>query len=311
MSVTTEQLIAQAQEAADLTNVADYVTPAQWLAWLNDGKNELHRFVTNKFKATYYRTYDFVLAAGESQITLPSNFWRLKGLDIDADTPRRREVRPFNFAERNRYRQNSLRDLTTFANDRFYSLVGSSILKIQAQEQASGSYRLYYTPKPKTLALVRTIVVLGTDTVAATGGPGGGPLWTLANFGLSYPAQANAGDILTITGTDLGNDGARAIVLATAATAAETDGDATSETFDGTEVATLTTVLDPELEPFSEYVWLTASIKSLVKEESFADAKMLQEQRNLIRLDLLEALETDSGGPATVIDTDGDDDGDW
>src|SRR5262245_54969038 len=139
---TTEQLMASAKEEADLTNVADFVTDTQWIAWLNDGVRELHRKVTNKYKKTYYRTYDFTLTAGKSVVTLPGNFWRLTGLDLDAGTARRREVRPFNWAERNRHRQSTLRDLETFAPDRVYTLLGSRQLKIEPEEQAAGNYRL-------------------------------------------------------------------------------------------------------------------------------------------------------------------------
>jgi hypothetical protein len=305
MSVTTEQLIVLAKEGADLTNVADYVTNATWLSWLQNGVNELHRFVTNKFKKTYYRTYDFTLAAGESQITLPSNFWRLSGLDIDADTARRREVRPFNFAERNRYRQNATRDLSTFANDRFYNLVGSSILKIQAEEQAAGSYRLYYTPKPRTLLLVRSITMdPGDDTSDGLG---------LLTFDVDTSfTSADVGNLLTLDGcVDAADDRDYEILTVPSTSSITVSPAPPAALFDADTTATVSTPLDPELEPYSEYVWLTAAIKSLTKEESYAQAKELKEQRNLIRLDLLEALETDSGGPATVIDTDGDDIGDW
>jgi len=313
MSITTEQLIAQAKEGADLTNVADYVTDAQWLAWLNNGVDELHRLVTNKFKATYFRTYDFTLAEGESEVVLPANFWRLKGLDLDPDTVRRREVRPYNFAERNRYRQNTLRDLDTWCQDRRYNLVGSRLLKIQAQEQASGNYRLYFTPKPKILALVRTIARQNGADQVETGEPDvDHNTWTFINA--NFDLVNDLDGILTISGdvVEFSNNGSfplTEIVSASVARGARYTSDE-DEVFADAVVATVTRTLDPELEPFSEYVWLTASIKSLIKEESYAQANMLKEQRNLIRADLMEALETDQGGPATIIDTD-DVDGGW
>jgi hypothetical protein len=316
MSISTEQLIAQAKEAADLTNVVDYVTDTQWVSWLNDGVRELHRLVTNKFQATYFRTFDFTLTAGQSQVTLPFNFWKLKGLDIDAGTPRRREVRPLNFGERNRIRQNNVRDLATWANDRVYMLLGSSLLKIEAEEQAAGAYRAYYVPTPKLLSPSRVIARnVGVDAVTAGVGPSGEPSYFFTNFGLDFDASrasVNTGDLFSISGASNGaNNGFRGIVRTTAATTAQTFGTAVNETFGAGVVATLFPCLDLELEPFSEYVWLTASIKSLIKEESFAQAKELKEQRNLIRADLLEALAVDSGGPATVIDTDDDDWSDW
>jgi hypothetical protein len=303
VSVTTEQLLALAKEGADLTNVADYVTNATWLSWLNDGKTELHRFVTNKFKATYYRPYDFTLSS-TSQQTLPANFWRLKGLDIDPDTSRRREVRPNNFAERNNYRQNSVRDPLRYCTDRHYNLLGSRLLLIQPQENAAGDYRLYYVPKPKTLALVRSVTVLNTDAVVAAT-----RTWTFANGAFG---DYQAGDQFAISGTDNGNDGTYTIESVTGSeTVVTVEDPAANETFDGTETMSVTTCLDEELEPYSEYVWLTAALKSLAKEESTAQFKLLWDQRNLIRNDLTESLETDQGGPATIIDTDDDGEDLW
>lgn len=308
MSVTTEQLIAAAKEGADLTNVTDYVTDAQWVSWLNDGSRELHRFVTNKFRATYYRTYDFTIAAGDSQVTLPSNFWRLRGLDLDAGTIQRRSVLPFNFAERNSHQRDYLRMFgpTLFAADRYYNVLGSRLLQIQPEEHAAGSYRLYYVPKPKTLALVFTIPRdPGDDEILATGGPDGEPLYTFDQF--SGFTEENIGDLLTVAGAfETPNDGTRTILGAPSGSAVFTDGSAVSETPGGGVVFTLSRCLDPELEPYQEYVWLTASIKSLIKEESFAQARELKEQRNLIRADLTESVEQDQGGPQTIIDTDGD-----
>lgn len=298
MSTTTEQLIEQAKEQADLVDV-DYISDEKWLEWIVFGQRELHRYVTNQFKATYYRTYDFTLS-GESQLLLPSNFWRLKGLDLDPDTVRRREVRPFNFQERNRFRGDTgYHD--NYCADRRYNLVGSRRLQIQPQDKADGTYRLYYTPTPKPLALVRTIVRDNpNDSVAASG-----PTYVFTNFGLT---DENVGDLLTIDGAaDDDNDGARAIASVTNATTAVTDGAAVNETFGVGVVATLATCLDAELEPYSEYVTLTAAIKALTKEESFAQANALVAQRNLIRADILEAVETDQGGPATIVDTDDED----
>lgn len=299
MAVTTEALIVLAKEAADLTNVVDYVTDATWVSWLDAGVKELHRFVTNKFKATYFRTSDFTLSGATYQQTLPTNFWRLKALDLDADTIRRRAVLPYNFAERNRYQRDYLRDFgpTVFCPDRYYNVVGSSLLQIQPQEHATGNYRLYYTPKPKALALARSITVTNTDAVVAST-----RTWTFANGAFS---AVEAGNTFTLAGTDNVNDGTYTVESRSSSTTVVTvESPAANETFDGTETLSLSTCLDAELEPYAEYPWLCAAIKSLVKEESYQQAKFLADQRNLIREDLTEALETDAGGPKTVIDTD-------
>lgn len=308
MSITTEQLIALAKEAADLTNVADYVTDATWVSWLNAGKDELHRLVTNKFKATYFRTFDFTLAAGESQVTLPANFWRLRLLKIDPDTPRRRTVRPYNLLDEDRYLQSTLRNLDSWCQDRRYNLLGSRLLKIQAEENASGTYRAYYVPKSRPLALARTMTMdPGDDAFTAGGGPSGGDLFLFDAEALALPLAQYVGRVLSFTDTgQLSSNGDYEVLSVPTTDSFETPPDTGFGGFTATTTAQLVGALDVELEPFSEYVWLTAAIKSLIKEESFAAANMLKDQRNLIRDDLVEALETDEGGPKTVIDTDDD-----
>jgi hypothetical protein len=60
--------------------------------------------------------------------------------------------------------------------------------------------------------------------------------------------------------------------------------------------------IDPELEPYAEYVAIALAIKMAAKEESFELVRELKEKRNVMRVDILEALESDQAGPATVID---------
>lgn len=317
MAVTTAQLIALAKEAADLTNVADYVTDATWVDWLNAGVKELHRLVTGKFKDTYFRTHDFTLTAGQSQVALPSDFWKIKGLDIDPGTPRRREVRRFNFAERNKFRANNLRDLdpARYCTDRWYNVVGSGLMKIEAEEQSAGNYRLYYVPKPVTLTLStdRSFSVDSADTDPPSGSPDYGR-WVFANGNFT---TLDVGARLTPT---FGSPNAAfnvpftvvSVVNGTTVNVTPDPSDLGSFTnpASGTVAVDYSNALDTELEPFAEYVWLTAAIKSLVKEESFAQAKVLADQRNLIRDDMAEAVEQDQAGPLTIIDTD-EDGGGW
>jgi hypothetical protein len=148
------------------------------------------------------------------------------------------------------------------------------------------------------------VTVLNTDgVVAAT------RTWTFANGAFG---DYQAGDQFSISGTDNGNDGTYTIESVTGSeTVVTVEDPAANETFDGTETMSVTTCLDEELEPYSEYVWLTAALKSLAKEESTAQFKLLWDQRTLIRNDLTESLETDQGGPATIIDTDDDGEDLW
>lgn len=314
MAVTTAQLLALAKEAADLTDVEDYVTDATWVSWMQAAVNELHRLVTNKFKATYYRTFDFTLAGSTYQQTLPENFWRLRGLTLDPDTLRRRRIRPYNFAEGDDYRWNGS-DLIcprAFAADRRYNVLGSRLLQIEPQEHAAGSYRLYYVPKPTVLSLdvTSTFDIDASDTNTAVGG-----LLTFALANIAAISDMVGGSLtLNFDAPNVAFNGVYTIGQVPTSTSVVMTCPSFSSGITGPASGTASvtyadsggasTELDEELEPFAEYVWLAPAIKSLTKEESYAQAKELKDQRNLIRADLTEALEQDQGGPQTIIDTD-------
>jgi hypothetical protein len=329
VATTTAQLIALAKEAADLANVTDYVTDETWLSWLNTGIKELHRFVTNKFKDTYFRTHDFTLTSGEYRAALPADFWKIKGLDIDAETPRRREVTRFNFSERNKFRANNLRSLDPgrYCTDRVYNVVGSGLIQIEAEEQAQGAYRLYYVPKPVLLADLITVAFdMGTGdngNVPALGSLDGIGSWAFVNAAFNHTIPVDGSVDLTLAFDSPNGAFSGAYHIVDVGTVADGFGRPTVGVSNLASVFGLSGALvgtgtysyypigygneiDEELEPYVEYIWLTAAIKSLVKEESFAQAKLLADQRNLIREDLAEAVEQDQAGPVTIIDTDDD-----
>lgn len=317
MGATLAQLLAKAKEAADLTNVSDYVTDATWIGWINDYIDELHRLVTNKFRATYYRTEDFTVADGSSSIALPDRFWRLKGLDIDADTQRRRAVLPFNFPERNDYR----RDYThafgpvPFCSDRFYNVASRSLLLLQPKEHASGAYRLYYTPRATPLAegIDRDFAIASGDTPPPSGSLDYGA-WTLANG--AFTADDVGGTLtLDFDSPNGGFSGAYTVLAVLSGTTVRVtpwfDPSSFSNPAAGTanvtsQPAGTANEIDDELDPYSKYIWSGAAIESLNKEESFVQIRRLEKGMDVIRADLAESLETDQGGPATIVDTDGD-----
>lgn len=166
MSVTPAQLVSKAKEMADMTEADPdgFVSDSTWLDWADDGIRELHDAVANCFKATFFRETDFSLpadqdASGQGRYRLPTNLKRVKGIDVDPGTPRRRTVRPANFGDRNNYRGvGSTLALVTYCKYRRYTVLGSRYLQIQPQEHTSGNYRVYWVPQATTFGPVKASV---------------------------------------------------------------------------------------------------------------------------------------------------------
>ena len=157
MTILASDIIADAQAKSDM-EFSEFVDDPRWLIWADQAVRELHRVVCATFAATYFRTTDFTLTGSTYTYSLPATFMRLKGLDVYPDTPMRRSVKRFNFAERN----NSADYGTDFGGtwqqfDRLrYNVVGSNTLELQPQEHCAFPYRLYWIPRPTALALTST-----------------------------------------------------------------------------------------------------------------------------------------------------------
>jgi hypothetical protein len=157
VTILASDLIADAQAKSDL-EASEFVDSARWLIWCDQAVKELHRVVSATFAATYFRTTDFTLTGTTYTYSLPATFMRLKGLDVYPDTPMRRSVRRFNFAERNRsadYGSNFGGTWQQFDRLR-YNVVGSNILELQPQEHCAYPYRLYWVPRPTAMVATST-----------------------------------------------------------------------------------------------------------------------------------------------------------
>lgn len=157
MAILASDIIADAQAKADM-EFSEFVDDPRWLIWADQGVKELHRVVCATFAATYYRTTDFTLTGTTYTYSLPATFMRLKGLDVYPDTPMRRSVKRFNFAERNTsadYGTNYGGTWQQFARLR-YEVIGSNILELQPQEHCAFPYRLYWIPRPTALVATST-----------------------------------------------------------------------------------------------------------------------------------------------------------
>src|SRR4051812_26999763 len=102
MSITLGQLRLQAQQRSDMVN-SNFVTTAEWNYFISDSYKELYDILVSKMVDQYTKDpLTFTIAAGASSYTLPSDFYKLRGLDLAAGAASGNvwiPLHPFNFEQ--------------------------------------------------------------------------------------------------------------------------------------------------------------------------------------------------------------------
>lgn len=142
-------LVTGAQVLADKVNDAS-VTADTWNGWVNQGVESLWNLVTTAYGDRFFSTFDFALAGGPTGnfvdvTTIPAKDFRsIRLVEYQPDTPNRKHVRSFNFAEKDRTAGTI--NLGLWDGERRHRLMGNKLF-IEKYENAAGNYRLYYVPK--------------------------------------------------------------------------------------------------------------------------------------------------------------------
>lgn len=124
-TVTLADLRALARERADQVGssfVADTATGLD--RWINEGISRLHSRLVEAYGAEYYvSSTTLSVVAGTSDYNLPSDFFKLLGVDVQIGGSFY-TLRPYNNAERNAYRNNPF---PWYYGSVAYRLVGNKI----------------------------------------------------------------------------------------------------------------------------------------------------------------------------------------
>jgi hypothetical protein len=133
-----------------------FISSTELLTYINASYQELYDILVGKFEDYYTTKTTTSIASGSSTITLPSDFYKLRGLDFQLDSNTWVAVGKFNFIERNVLNRSIVRRGAGFREIQ-YRVIGGEI-QIEPEDDADGTYRLWYTPLP-------TLLSAETDTV--------------------------------------------------------------------------------------------------------------------------------------------------
>lgn len=151
MAETLSSLRTRVRARADMKN-STFVEDSELNQYINSSYQELYDILVSSFEDYYTAApTSFTITAGLNYYTLPSDFYKLRGVDASLDGSNYYTMQPFDFANRNNFNQNS--SVLNAANyQKQYRLVGSR-LYITPEDDAVGSYRIWYVPSATTLTV--------------------------------------------------------------------------------------------------------------------------------------------------------------
>jgi hypothetical protein len=150
MQVTLATMRERVRARADMKN-SQFVEDSELNQYINSSYQELYDLLVSTFEDYYTLPPVIFSIASGSSFDLPTDFYKLRGIDANVNGEEYYTVLPFDFAQRNRQGQ-SLNRIGFIQHTKNYRIVGSKVF-ITPQDQGVGAYRLWYIPTCTTLAL--------------------------------------------------------------------------------------------------------------------------------------------------------------
>lgn len=152
-TMTLLELRTATRQRADMVN-STFVSDAELNSYINQSLFELYDLLIQKYGNDYFvaNPYTFTTDGTSDSYSLPSDFYKLLGVDLalSNSTDSYVTIKPFNFAERNRYAAPNFQSFYGITNLR-YRLRGSKIWFTPIAE-ANQSMRIWYIPTMTTLS---------------------------------------------------------------------------------------------------------------------------------------------------------------
>ena len=274
--VTLTELRTLSRQRADMEN-SQFVDDTELTRYLNNSWGELYNLIGENFNEDYFTTSSTIsLTSGTDSYSLPSDFYKLRGVDLVVTSTESVPLRRYNWAQRTR------NSLTVYARDYRYRLQKNSIV-FTPVPSTSDSVKLFYIPSPRKL---ESVTPSGVTTGSTT-------TYTVSSH--SFVAD----DVVNVSGFLATDYNSQQTVQSVTATTIVTDLDSSALSAP-TSIGTVESVFD-FYTGWDEYIIVDSAIKMLVKEEQ--DVTGLMVQKNMLKERMItESQNRDAGEPQTVTD---------
>jgi hypothetical protein len=274
--VTLTELRTLTRQRADMEN-SQFVDDTELTRYLNNSWGELYNLIGENFNEDYFTTSSTIsLTSGTDSYSLPSDFYKLRGVDLVVTSTESVPLRRYNWAQRTR------NSLTVYARDYRYRLQKNSIV-FTPVPSTSDSIKVFYIPSPRKL---ESVTPSGVTTGSTT-------TYTVSSH--SFVAD----DVVNVSGFLATDYNSQQTVQSVTATTIVTDLDSSALSAP-TSIGTVESVFD-FYTGWDEYIIVDSAIKMLVKEEQ--DVTGLMVQKNMLKERMItESQNRDAGEPQTVTD---------
>jgi hypothetical protein len=274
--VTLTELRTLTRQRADMEN-SQFVDDTELTRYLNNSWGELYNLIGENFNEDYFTTSSTIsLTSGTDSYSLPSDFYKLRGVDLVVTSTESVPLRRYNWAQRTR------NSLTVYARDYRYRLQKNSIV-FTPVPSTSDSIKVFYIPSPRKL---ESVTPSGVTTGSTT-------TYTVSSH--SFVAD----DVVNVSGFLATDYNSQQTVQSVTATTIVTDLDSSALSAP-TSIGTVESVFD-FYTGWDEYIIVDSAIKMLVKEEQ--DVTGLMVQKNMLKERMItKSQNRDAGEPQTVTD---------
>lgn len=145
-TVTFGELKERSRQRADMVG-SQFVDNAELEAFVNESVTDLYDLLITSYDEDYFLTsQDITLVNGQEDYALPSDFYKLRGVDLVESEKNISTLKPFNFQERNRYKNALVFDYSfdSISGSR-YRIMGNKI-RLTPIPDSSKTLRLWYNP---------------------------------------------------------------------------------------------------------------------------------------------------------------------
>jgi hypothetical protein len=150
LTVTLSDLQTAVRSRADMIG-SKFVTDPELVVFINSSMQTFYDMLIDAIEDYNVSTSNFTLTSSDNGVkALPTDFYKLRGLDDITDTDNPRTVRKFNWNERNEFSLRQIALVYDTHSDVMYRINGSNLI-FEPPANAAKPYKLWYYPLPTLL----------------------------------------------------------------------------------------------------------------------------------------------------------------
>lgn len=143
MAYTLSQLTTEVRRRADMEN-STFVSDAEVMNYINGSYSELYDILVSRFEDYFIQGPVSFTLTGHTY-ALPSDVYKVRGIDYLISGNDYISLRKWNFEERNKIARIVSRGIRGFS-DRTYRTMGQNVF-ILPEDKGPGNYRIWYVPR--------------------------------------------------------------------------------------------------------------------------------------------------------------------